>query len=160
MSTVIGQSSVDTPPSGNIVSESSFATTYADQELDDENYVARIQYRIRQMYHHIWSPPCTPLQPHHDDDNQDYEKITPRKRPPPPLPPPPPSPPPPPPSYAYCPSCSVFIDTLIKVLPDICKPDSVYEISRRQGAYNTDTTRRRQQLATKKKQRQEEKRRQ
>ena len=55
--------------------------------------------------------------------------------------------------YSYCPSCHVNISTIVSVLPDICKPDSMYDISRRQGIYNTDVTRR-QAEKTKKKQQQ------
>ena len=44
--------------------------------------------------------------------------------------------------YTYCPSCHVNISTIVTMLPDICKPDSMYDISRRQGVYNTDATRR------------------
>ena len=43
--------------------------------------------------------------------------------------------------YSYFPSCHVNISTIMTMLPDICKPDSMYDISRRQGIYNTDVTR-------------------
>ena len=31
---------------------------------------------------------------------------------------------------SYCPSSHVFITTIVKMLPEICKPDIVYNISR------------------------------
>ena len=54
--------------------------------------------------------------------------------------------------YNYCPSCHVNIATIVTMLPDICKPDSMYEISRRQGIYNTDVTRRQAEKTKKQKQ--------
>ena len=42
--------------------------------------------------------------------------------------------------YSYCPSCHITISTIVKMLPEICTPDSMYDISRRQGIYNTDVT--------------------
>ena len=53
--------------------------------------------------------------------------------------------------YSYCPSCHVNISTIVTMLPDICKPDSMYDISRRQGIYNTDVTRRQAERTKKRK---------
>ena len=58
--------------------------------------------------------------------------------------------------YSFCPSCHIKLSTIVTILPDICKPDSMYDISRRQGIYNTDVTRRQ---AEKTKQQQEQHRR-
>ena len=44
--------------------------------------------------------------------------------------------------YSFCPSCHIKLSTIVTMLPEICKPDSMYDISRRQGNYNTDVTRR------------------
>ena len=54
--------------------------------------------------------------------------------------------------YCYCPSCHVNISTIVSILPEICKPDSMYDISRCQGIYNTDVTRRQAEKTQKKKQ--------
>ena len=54
--------------------------------------------------------------------------------------------------YSYCPSCHVNVSTIVTMLPGICKPDSMYDISRRQGIYNTDVTRRQAEKTQKKKQ--------
>ena len=56
--------------------------------------------------------------------------------------------------YSYCPSCHVNVSTIVTVLPGICKPDSMYDISRRQGIYNTDVTRRQAERTQKKKKQQ------
>ena len=53
--------------------------------------------------------------------------------------------------YSYCPSCHVSVSTIVTMLPEICKPDSMYDISRRQGIYNTDVTRRQAEKTQKKK---------
>ena len=52
--------------------------------------------------------------------------------------------------YSYCPSCHINISTIVKMLPEICKPDSIYDISQRQGIYNTDVTRRQAEKTQKK----------
>ena len=54
--------------------------------------------------------------------------------------------------YSYCPSCHVNVSTIVTLLPEICRPDSMYDISRRQGIYNTDVTRRQAERTQKKKQ--------
>ena len=53
--------------------------------------------------------------------------------------------------YSYCPSCHVNVSTIVTMLPEICKPDSMYDISRCQGMYNTDVTRRQAEKTQKKK---------
>ena len=53
--------------------------------------------------------------------------------------------------YSYCPSCHVNVSTIVTMLPEVCKPDSMYDISRRQGIYNTDVTRRQAERTQKKK---------
>ena len=58
--------------------------------------------------------------------------------------------------YSYCPSCHVNVSTIVTMLPEICKPDSMYDISRRQGIYNTDATRRQAERAEKKKKNQQQ----
>ena len=53
--------------------------------------------------------------------------------------------------YSYCPSCHVNISTIVTMLPELCKTNSMYDISRRQGIYNTDVTRRQAEKTQKKK---------
>ena len=53
--------------------------------------------------------------------------------------------------YSYCPSCHVAVSTIMTMVPEICKPDSMYDISRHQGIYNTDVTRRQAERTQKKK---------
>ena len=57
--------------------------------------------------------------------------------------------------YSYCPSCHVNVSTIMTMVPEICKPDSMYDISRRQGIYNTDVTRRQAERTQKKKKNQQ-----
>ena len=57
--------------------------------------------------------------------------------------------------YSYCPSCHVNVSTIVTMLPEVCKPDSMYDISRRQGIYNTDVTRRQAERTQKKKKNQQ-----
>ena len=54
--------------------------------------------------------------------------------------------------YSYCPSCHVNISTIVSILPELSKPDSMYDISRCQGIYNTDVTRRQAEKTQKKQQ--------
>ena len=56
--------------------------------------------------------------------------------------------------YSYCPTCHVNVSTVMTMVPEICKPDSIYDISRRQGIYNTDVTRRQAERTPKKKKQQ------
>ena len=56
--------------------------------------------------------------------------------------------------YSYCPSCHVNVSTIVTMLPEMCRPDNMYDISRRQGIYNTDVTRRQAERTQKKKKQQ------
>ena len=56
--------------------------------------------------------------------------------------------------YSYCPSCHVNVSTIVTMLPEMCRPDNMYDISRHQGIYNTDVTRRQAERTQKKKKQQ------
>ena len=119
LSMVIGNSSLIASPSRDIVSESEYVQDGRGKfhvAEDGENFIGRLQYRLRMMFCSLQSPPM-----------KDH--------------------------YSFCPSCHVKISTIVTILPEICKPDSMYDISRRQGIYNTDVTRRQ---AEKTKQQQEQ----
>ena len=119
LSMVIGNSSLIASPSRDVVSETKYVQDiHAAAAEDGENFIGRLQYRLRKMICSLESPPM-----------KDH--------------------------YSFCPSCHIKISTIVTILPDICKPDSMYDISRRQGIYNTDVTRRQ---AEKTKQQQEQRR--
>ena len=117
LSMVIGNSSLIASPSRDTVSETEYVQDVHAAE-DGENFIGRLQYRLRMMTCSLESPPM-----------KDH--------------------------YSFCPSCHIKISTIVTILPEICKPDSMYDISRRQGIYNTDVTRRQ---AEKTKQQQEQRR--
>ena len=104
LSMVIGNSSLIAAPSRDVVRESEYVQDVHAAE-DGENFVGRLQYRLRMMICSLESPPM-----------KDH--------------------------YSFCPSCHIKISTIVTLLPEICKPDSMYDISRWQGIYNTDVTRR------------------
>ena len=121
LSTVIGNSSLIASPSRDVVSEMEYVQDPRGKfhvAGDGENFIGRLQYRLRMMICSLESPPM-----------KDH--------------------------YSFCPSCHIKISTIVTILPDICKPDNMYDISRRQGIYNTDVTRRQ---AERTKQQQEQRR--
>ena len=118
---VIGNSSLIASPSRDVVSETEYVQDGRGKfhaAEDGENFIGRLQYRLRMMTCSLESPPM-----------KDH--------------------------YSFCPSCHIKISTIVTILPEICKPDSMYDISRWQGIYNTDVTRRQ---AEKTKQQQEQRR--
>ena len=125
LSMIIGQSSLIAAPSGDVVGETQYLTLGGGRHEyaaeDGEHFIGRMRYRLRMMTCSV------------DDTQEDSRKDTKIQH------------------YSYCPSCHVNVSTIMTMLPEICKPDSMYDISRRQGIYNTDVTRRQAERTQKKK---------
>ena len=128
----IGQSSLIAAPSGDVVGETQYLRYGGRQEYaaeDGEHFIGRIRYRLRR------TTCCVDEYKQRPAESTDDTKL--RQQ-----------------HYSYCPSCHVAVSTIMTMVPEICKPDSMYDISRRQGIYNTDVTRRQAERTQKKKKQQ------
>ena len=132
LSMSIGQSSLLAAPSGDVVGESQYLQCGGRHEYaaeDGEHFIGRMRYRLRM------TTCCVDEYKRRQEESTDDTKL--RQQ-----------------HYSYCPSCHVAVSTIMTMVPEICKPDSMYDISRRQGIYNTDVTRRQAERTQKKKKQQ------
>ena len=116
LSMIIGQSSLIAAPSVDVVGEDRYLNIGGRHEYaaeDGEHFIGRMRYRLRMM---------TCSLPTQESSSTDDTKVQQQ--------------------YSYCPSCHVSVSTILTMVPELCKPDSMYDISRRQDIYNTDVTRR------------------
>ena len=129
LSMSIGQSSLIAAPSGDMVGETQYLRYGGRQEYaaeDGEHFIGRMRYRLRM------TTCCVDEYKQRPAESTDDTKL--RQQ-----------------HYSYCPSCHVAVSTIMTMVPEICRPDSMYDISRRQGIYNTDVTRRQTERTQKKK---------
>ena len=125
LSMSIGQSSLIAAPSGDVVGETQYLNSGGRHEYaaeDGEHFIGRMRYRLRMTIC------CVDEYKRRPEDTKLRQQ-----------------------HYSYCPSCHVAVSTIMTMVPEICKPDSMYDISRRQGIYNTDVTRRQAERTQKKK---------
>ena len=129
LSMSIGQSSLIAAPSGDVVGETQYLHLGGRHKYsaeDGEQFIGRMRYRIRMMTCCVDEYKRRPAESIEDTKLRQQH-------------------------YSYCPSCHVAVSTIMTMVPEICKPDSMYDISRRQGIYNTDVTRRQAERTQKKK---------